>query len=57
MEFSQIHESPILLFAWITTLGFLISLTEASVKIRFENYNNIKSRQKMIRNLYPKNLA
>jgi len=57
MDLSKIHENPILFFSWVTAFGFLISLTEATIKIRFENYNNIKRREKMVRSLYPKKLA
>jgi len=34
-----------------------ISLIEASLKIKIENYNNYKRREKIIRSLYPKKLA
>ena len=57
MNFSTIHENPILLLSWVTAIGMIISLIEASLKIRFENYNNLKKRERLIRNLYPKKLA
>ena len=57
MNFSTIHENPILFFTWVTAIGMLISLTEATLKIKFEYYNNLKRREKMIRSLYPKKLA
>ena len=57
MNFSTIHENPILFLTWVTAIGMLISLIEATLKIRIENYNNIKRRERMIRNLYPKKLA
>ena len=46
MNFSTIHENPILFFTWVTAIGMLISLTEATLKIKFEYYNNIKRREK-----------
>ena len=57
MNFSTIHENPILFLTWVTAIGMLISLTEATLKIKFEYYNNLKRREKMIRSLYPKKLA
>ena len=42
---------------WVTALGMLASLVEATLKIKFENYNNLKRKQKLIRSLYPKKLA
>ena len=57
MNFSNIHENPVLFFSWVTAIGMFISLIEATLKIKFENYNNLKRREKLIRSLYPKNLA
>ena len=57
MNFSTIHEDPVLFLTWVTALGMFISLIEATLKIKIENYNNIKKRERMIRNLYPKKLA
>ena len=57
MNFSKIHENPIILLSWVTAIGMILSLVEATLKIKFENYNNIKRREKLIRSLYPKNLA
>ena len=57
MNFSSIHENPIILLSWITAIGMVISLIEASIKIKYENYNNLKKRQELIRSLYPKKLA
>ncbi len=53
MNFSSIHENPIILLSWVTAIGMIISLVEASFKIRYENYSNMKKRQKLIRSLYP----
>jgi len=57
MNFSTIHENPIILLTWVTAIGMLLSLIEATLKIKFENYNNLKRRERLIKNLYPKNLA
>ena len=57
MNFSAIHENPIMFLTWVTAIGMILSLIEATLKIKFENYNNIKRRERLIRNLYPKNLA
>ena len=57
MNFSVIHENPIVFLTWVTAIGMILSLIEATLKIKFENYNNIKRRERLIRNLYPKKLA
>ena len=57
MNFSTIHENPIVFLTWVTAIGMILSLIEATLKIKFENYNNTKRRKRLIRNLYPKNLA
>ena len=57
MDFSAIHENPIVFLTWVTAIGMILSLIEATLKIKFENYNNIKRRERLIRNLYPKKLA
>ena len=57
MDFSNIHENPALFLTWVTALGMLISLIEATLKIRIESYHNIKRREKLVRSLYPKKLA
>ena len=57
MNFSAIHENPIVFLTWGTAIGMILSLIEATLKIKFENYNNIKRRERLIRNLYPKKLA
>ena len=53
MNFSSINENPILLLTWVTAVGMLVSLIEATFKIKFENYNELKRREKLIRKLYP----
>ena len=57
MNFSNIHENPVLLLTWVTAIGMLISLIEATLKLKIENYYNFKKRERIIRSLYPKKLA
>ena len=57
MNFSNIHENPVTFLTWVTAIGMFLSLIEATLKIKIENYNNIKRREKLIRDLYPKKLA
>ena len=57
MDFSSIHENPIVFLTWVTAIGMILSLIEATLKIKFETYNNIKRRERLIRSLYPKKLA
>ena len=57
MNFHSIHENPIVFLTWVTAIGMILSLIEATLKIKFENYINIKRREGLIRNLYPKKLA
>ena len=57
MNFSTIHENPLIFLTWVTAIGMILSLIEASLKIKFENYNNLKKRERLIRDLYPKKLA
>ena len=53
MNFSSINENPILFLTWVTALGMIASLIEATLKIKFEKDNNLKRREKLIRQLYP----
>jgi len=57
MDFSSIHENPLIFLTWVTAIGMILSLIEATLKIKFENYINIKRRERLIRSLYPKKLA
>ena len=57
MNLTTIHENPIIFLTWVTAIGMIISLIEATLKIKYENYNNIKRRERLIRSLYPKKLA
>ena len=57
MNFSNIHENPFLFLTWVTAIGMIVSLIEATLKIKIESYFNFKRRERMIRSLYPKKLA
>ena len=57
MNFSEIPENPFIFLSWVTALGFFLSLTEATLKIRFEKLSSIRKRETLISNLYPKNLV
>ena len=54
MNFSEILEKPLILLSWITALGLFLSLTEATIKIKFEKITSIRKRQQLVNNLYPK---
>ena len=56
MNFSEIPENPFIFLSWVTALGLFISLTEATLKIKFEKISSIRKRETLINNLYPKNL-
>ena len=57
MNFSNINENPITFLTWVTAIGMFASLVEATLRIKVENYNNYKRRERLIRSLYPKKLA
>ena len=57
MNTLSIHENPIIFLTWVTAIGMILSLIEATLKIKFEYYSNIKRRERLLRNLYPKKLA
>ena len=57
MNFSEIPEKPFLILSWVTAIGFFLSLTEATIKIKVEKINSIRKRHELINNLYPKKLA
>ena len=54
MNFSEIPENPLIILSWITVLGLFLSLTEATLKIKFEKINNLQKKQEFIDSLYPK---
>ena len=55
MNFSEIPEKSLIILSWITALGLFLSLTEATLKIKFEKIDSIRKRQEYINRLYPKN--
>ena len=57
MDFSGIPENPFIFLSWVTALGLFISLTEATIKIKNERTNKKLNKEKLIKKLYPKNLA
>ena len=57
MNFSEIPGNPFIFLCWVTALGLFLSLTEATIKIKFEKINSIRRRQELISSLYPKNLV
>ena len=57
MNFSEIPENPFIFLSWVTAIGFFISLSEATVKIKIEKRNIHRKRLELINSLYPKKLA
>ena len=57
MNFSEIPENPFIFLSWVTATGLLISLSEATIKIKIEKKNSYRKRIKLINSLYPKRLA
>ena len=57
MNFSEILESPIILFSWVTAIGLFLSLSEATIKIKLEKRNIYRKRLELVNSLYPKKLA
>ena len=57
MNFSEIPDNPFIFLSWVTAIGFFISLSEATIKIRLEKRNNYRKRLELINSLYPKKLA
>ena len=54
MNFSEIPENPFIFLSWVTALGLFLSLTEATLRIKFEKINSIRKREALISSLYPK---
>ena len=54
MSFSEIPENPLIFLSWVTAIGFFLSLTEATLKIKFEKISSLQKRQELIDSLYPK---
>ena len=57
MHFSEIPENPLIFLSWVTAIGLLISLSEATIKIKIEKKNSYRKRLKLIDSLSPKKLA
>ena len=57
MNFSEIPENPFIFLSWVTAIGLLISLFEATIKLKLEKRNSYRKRLELINNLYPKKLA
>ncbi len=57
MNFSEIPENPLIFLSWVTAIGFFISLSEATIKIKLERKNTYRKRIDLINSLYPKKLA
>ena len=57
MDFSEIPEKPFIFLSWVTALGLLISLTEATIRIKIDKRITKSRRKKLIKKLYPRKLA
>ena len=57
MDFSEVPENPFIFLSWVTAIGLILSLTEASIKIKIEKRNIYRKRLELVTNLYPKKLA
>ena len=57
MNFSEIPENPFIFLSWVTAIGRLIRLCEATIKIKLEKRNSYRKRLELINRLYPKKLA
>ncbi len=57
MNFSEIPENPFIFLSWVTAIGLFISLSEATIRIKFEKRNSYRKRLELINSLYPKKLA
>ena len=57
MNFSEIPENPFIFLSWVTAIGLLISLAEATIKVKLEKRNIYRKRLELINSLYPKKLA
>ena len=57
MKSPEIPDNIFIFLSWVTAIGFFISLTEATLKIKFEKNNYKRRKQELIKNLYPKKLA
>ena len=56
MNFSEIPDNPLIFLSWVTAIGLLISLSEATIKIKLEKRNSYRKKEELISSLYPKKL-
>ena len=54
MNSSLIYENHFLILLWVTAIGLFISLTEATLRIKYEKLMESKKRELLIKTLYPK---
>ncbi len=57
MNLNEVYENHFIIILWFTTIGLVISLTEATIRIKYDQYLEIKKREKLIKSLYPKELT
>ena len=57
MNSSEIPDNPFIFLSWVTAIGLLISLSEATIKIKLEKRNSYNKRVELINSLYPKKLV
>ena len=57
MNFSEIPQNPFIFLSWVTAIGLIVSLSEATIKLKLEKRNNNLRRLELINRLYPKKLA
>ena len=57
MHLNEVYENHFIIILWFTTIGLVISLTEATIRIKYDQYLEIKKREKLIKSLYPKELT
>ena len=57
MNLNEVYENHFIIILWFTTIGLFISLTEATIRIKYDQYLEIKKREKLIKSLYPKELT
>ena len=50
MCLSEIPENPLIFLSWVTALGLFLSLTEATLKIKFEKISSLQKKQEYSRN-------
>ena len=57
MNFSEIPENPLIFLSWVTAIGLIISLSEATIRIKLEKRKTYRKKIELINSLYPKKLA